>query len=143
MDVIVYPCPDPSYDKSVNGFPISFSHNGIPDAILHFIVDILSFHVVLFTYILQGHRFNIAGAIVYVMWAKMAIKGRPEELILYKHIQLVGNKTNTYTVKNVRNDLLYSKIYWLWCVLMQIKGNNLLLLTISAFWSSFRWPRDT
>ena len=49
------------------------------------------------------------------------------------------------TVKPVCNDQLYNIIYYLWfiqlCVLMKTEGTNLLLLTISAFWSSSRWPR--
>ena len=40
-----------------------------------------------------------------------------------------------------------NKIYYLWfiqwCVLMKTEGTNLPLLTISAFWSSSRWPRAT
>ena len=46
------------------------------------------------------------------------------------------------TVKPVYNDHLYNKIYppWFiqWCVLMKTEGTNLLLLTISALWSSRR-----
>ena len=53
-------------------------------------------------------------------------------------------KANMNTVKPVCNDHLYNKIYYLWfiqyCVLMKTEGTNLLLLTISAFWSSSRWP---
>ena len=56
-------------------------------------------------------------------------------------------KNITYTVKPVRNDHLYNKIYYLWfiqlCVLMKSDGTNLLLLTISAFWSSSMWPLVT
>ena len=52
-----------------------------------------------------------------------------------------------YTVKPVCNDHLYNKIYQLWyiqyCVLMMTEGTNLLLLTISAFWSSSRWRLAT
>ena len=51
------------------------------------------------------------------------------------------------TVKPVCNDHLYNKIHYLWfiqeCVLMKTEGTNLLLLTISAFWSSSRWPMAT
>ena len=51
------------------------------------------------------------------------------------------------TVKPVCNDHLYNKIYFLWfiqqCVLMKTEGTNLLLITISAFWSSSRWPLAT
>ena len=51
------------------------------------------------------------------------------------------------TVKPVCNDHLYNKIHYLWfiwsCVLMKTEGTNLLLLTISAFWSSSRWPLAT
>ena len=51
------------------------------------------------------------------------------------------------TVKPVCNDHLYNKIYYLWfnqlCVLMKTEGTNLLLLTMSAFWSSSRWPLAT
>ena len=43
------------------------------------------------------------------------------------------------TVKPVCNDHLYNKIYYLWffqwCVSIKTEGTNLLLLTISAFWS--------
>ena len=56
-------------------------------------------------------------------------------------------KDITYTVKPVCNDHLYDKIYYLWfiqlCVLMKSDGTNLLLLTISAFWSSSMWPLVT
>ena len=52
-----------------------------------------------------------------------------------------------FTVKPVYNDHLYNKIYCLWFiqsrVLMKTEGTNLLLLTISAFWSSSRWPLAT
>ena len=48
------------------------------------------------------------------------------------------------TVKPVYNDHLYNKIYYLWfiqqCVLKKTEGTHLLLLTISAFRSSSRWP---
>ena len=51
------------------------------------------------------------------------------------------------TVKPVCNDHLYNKIYYLWfiqkSVLMMTEDTNLLLLTISAFWSSSRWPLAT
>ena len=51
------------------------------------------------------------------------------------------------TVKPIWNDHLNNKIYYLWFiqqhVLMKTEGTNLLLLTISAFWSSFRWPLAT
>ena len=47
-------------------------------------------------------------------------------------------------MKPVCNDHLYYEIYYLWfnqwCVLMKTGGTNLLLLTISACWSSSRWP---
>ena len=52
-----------------------------------------------------------------------------------------------YTVKPVYNEHPYNKIYHLWfiqlCVLMKAEGTNLLFLTISAFWSSSRWPLST
>ena len=45
-------------------------------------------------------------------------------------------------MKPVCNDHLFNKIYYLWfiqwCVLMKTEGIDLLLLTISVFWSS--WP---
>ena len=45
----------------------------------------------------------------------------------------------SHTVKPVCNHL-YNKIHYLWfiqsCVLMKTEGTNLLVLTISAFWSS-------
>ena len=48
------------------------------------------------------------------------------------------------TVKPVCNDHLYNKIYYMWfiqqCVLMKTEGPDLHLLTISAFWSTSRWP---
>ena len=51
------------------------------------------------------------------------------------------------TVKPVCNDHLYNKIYYLWfiqqCVSMKTEDTNLLLLTMSAFWSSSRWPLAT
>ena len=51
------------------------------------------------------------------------------------------------TVKPVCNDHLYNEIYFLWfiqwCFLMVTEGTNLLVLTISAFWSSSRWPLAT
>ena len=54
---------------------------------------------------------------------------------------------HSYTVKPVCNDHLYNKAYYLWfiqyCVWLKTKRTNLLLLTISAFWSSSRWPRAT
>ena len=58
--------------------------------------------------------------------------------------------SNTFlidTVKPVCNDHLYNKIHYLWfiqeSVLMKTEGTNLLLLPISAFWSSSRWPLAT
>ena len=52
-----------------------------------------------------------------------------------------------YIVKPVYNDHLYNKMYYLWfiqwCILMKTEGTNLLLLTISAFWSSSSWPLAT
>ena len=51
------------------------------------------------------------------------------------------------TVKPGWNDHLYDKIQYLWliqwCVLMKNEGTNLLLITISAFWSSSMWPLTT
>ena len=59
-----------------------------------------------------------------------------------KVVLLVSN-----TVKPVCNDHLYNEIYYLWfiqlCDLMMTEGTNLLGLTISAFWSSSRWPLAT
>ena len=56
-------------------------------------------------------------------------------------------KSNQSTVKPVCNDHLYNKIYFLWfiqkCALMKTEGTNLLFITISAFWSSSRWPLAT
>ena len=52
-----------------------------------------------------------------------------------------------HTVKPVCNEHLYNKIHYLWfiqeCGLMKTEGTNLLLLPISAFWSSSRWPLAT
>ena len=52
-----------------------------------------------------------------------------------------------HTVKPACNDHLSDKINYLrfihWCVLMKTEGTNRLLLTISAFWSSSRWPLAT
>ena len=57
------------------------------------------------------------------------------------------NLTLEYTVKPVYSDHLYGKIYCQWFiqyrVLMKTEGTNLLLLTISACWSSSRWPLAT
>ena len=54
---------------------------------------------------------------------------------------------NHDTAKPVCNDHLYNKFNYLWfiqkCVLMKIEGNNLLVLAMSAFWSSSRWPLAT
>ena len=65
----------------------------------------------------------------------------------YDVIVMVTLLINRYTVKPVCNDHLYNKIYYLWfiqlCVLMKNEGANLLLLIISAFRSSFRWPLVT
>ena len=51
------------------------------------------------------------------------------------------------TVKPVCNDQLYNNIHHLWfiqqCVLMKTECINLLMWTISAFWSSSRWPLAT
>ena len=51
------------------------------------------------------------------------------------------------TVKPVSNDHLYDNIYYLrfiqWSVLMKTEGTNLLLVTISAYWSSSTWPMAT
>ena len=59
--------------------------------------------------------------------------------------KLCGGMYNT--VKPVCNDHLYNKIYYLWfiqwCDLVMTEGTILLVLTISAFWSSFRWPLAT
>ena len=50
-------------------------------------------------------------------------------------------------VKPVYNDHIYNKICYLWfiqkCHLMKTEGTNLRLLTISAIWSSSRWPLAT
>ena len=58
-----------------------------------------------------------------------------------------GNWAFIATVKPVCNDHLYNKIYYLWFiqwfVLMKPGGTNLLLLSISAVWSSSRWPVAT
>ena len=70
---------------------------------------------------------------------------------LYPSVQSQQNRTDglslSYTVKPVCNDHLYDKIYYVCfiqqCVLMKTEGNKLLLLTISAFWSSSRWPLAT
>ena len=52
-----------------------------------------------------------------------------------------------YTVKPVCNDHLYNKSFYLWFIqkyaLMMTEGTNLLVLTISAFWGSSRWPLAT
>ena len=52
-----------------------------------------------------------------------------------------------HTVKPVCNDHPYKTIYYLWliqqCVLMKTESTNLLLLTMSAFWSSSRWSLAT
>ena len=62
-----------------------------------------------------------------------------------KHDRIIPESEDT--VKPVYNDHLYSKIYYLWlfqqCVFMKTESTNLLLLTISAFWSSSRWPMAT
>ena len=46
-------------------------------------------------------------------------------------------------MKPVCNDHLHNEINYLWfiqeCDLIKTEGTNLLLLTISAFWSSSRW----
>ena len=51
------------------------------------------------------------------------------------------------TVNPVCNDHFYNYIHYQrfiqQCVLMKTEGINLLLLTISAFWSSSRWPLAT
>ena len=51
------------------------------------------------------------------------------------------------TVKPVCNEHLYNEIYYLWfiqyCVLMMTEGTELLVLIISAFSSSSRWPLAT
>ena len=73
----------------------------------------------------------------------------PSDLIWGYQIELVAMQlcsVSSTTVKPV-SDHLYNKIYSLWfiqqCVLMKTEDTNLLLLIISAFWSSFRWPRAT
>ena len=52
-----------------------------------------------------------------------------------------------YTMKPVYNDHLYNKIYYLQfiqkCILMKTEGTNIILVTMSAFWSSSRWPLAT
>ena len=59
--------------------------------------------------------------------------------------QILNEKIDT--AKPVYNDHLYDKFYYLWfiqqCVLMTTEDANLLVLTISAFWSSSRWPLAT
>ena len=61
----------------------------------------------------------------------------------------LSNQTKflSFTVKPVYNDHLYNKIYYLsfiqQCVSMKTENTNLLLLTMSAFWSSSRWPLAT
>ena len=61
--------------------------------------------------------------------------------------KIIFQVKNHCTVKPVCNDHPFNKIYYLWfiqyCVLMKTEGTNLLLLTISASWTSSRWPRAT
>ena len=65
-----------------------------------------------------------------------------------RNLKLLAVWNDVTTVKPVCNDHLSNKIYYLWfiqkCVLMKIEGTNLLLLTISAFWSSSptRWALE-
>ena len=58
--------------------------------------------------------------------------------------RLVLVVSNYTIVKPVCNNHIYNKNYYLWfiqrCVLMKTEDTNLLLLTISALWSSSRWP---
>ena len=71
-------------------------------------------------------------------WEQAELSQRPRDV----------KKPSSYsTVKPVCNDHLYNKIYFLWfiqlCVLMKTEGTDLLLITISAFCSSSRWPLAT
>ena len=58
--------------------------------------------------------------------------------------EIMNATTKRSTVQPVCNDHIYCKIYYLLliqqCVLMKTEGTNLLLLTMSAFWSPSRWP---
>ena len=60
---------------------------------------------------------------------------------------IFGRKSEYCTVKPVGNDHLYNKINYLGfiqqCVLMKTEVTILLVLTMSAFWSSSRWPSAT
>ena len=61
------------------------------------------------------------------------------------HVQQETILPFSYTVKPVSNDHLCNKIYGL-CLfsnvfLVKTGGSNFLFLTISAFWSSSRWPK--
>ena len=62
-------------------------------------------------------------------------------IILYVYMYVYAyTYAYMYTVKPVCNDHLFNKINYLWfiqkCVLMKTEGTNLLVLTMSAFWSS-------
>ena len=66
------------------------------------------------------------------------------ECIITRHTHA---KIDYHTVKPVYNDHLWNKVYYLWfiqqCVLMMTEGTHLVVLTMSAFWSSSRWPLGT
>ena len=51
---------------------------------------------------------------------------RPPNFITHSSVN------NANTVKPVFNGHLYNEIYYLWCVLMETEGTNILLLTIAA-----------
>ena len=76
-----------------------------------------------------GRNFNLTDPVTSLLWFKSHLFQR------YRYIE---------TVKPVYNDHLYNKIYYLRfiqkCVLMKTEGTNLILVTMSAFWSSSRWP---
>ena len=83
-------------------------------------------------FVLYGLGDNKSALVQVMAWAETA------------YLKLRWSNSMTYTVKPVCNDHLYNKIYFLWfiqqCVSMKTEDTNLLLLTMSAFWSSSRWP---
>ena len=90
--------------------------------------------------------FKVSAQSLLFSFRKFCTKTRfSTRLIISKTMLSAVLSSNTVTP--LCNDHLYNEICYLWfiqwCILMKTEGTNLLLLTISVFWSSSRWPLAT
>ena len=100
----------------------------------------------------NAHTIFIAGWVCACMYVILSGRTKPGFVRTLPRTSVCLRECNlptgtVTTVKPVCNDHLYNKICFLWfirqCVLMKTGGINLLLITISAFWSSSRWSMAT